>query len=335
MLETTIPRRINFEHLKFIVVSEEMARSGILGDYLAPIRRNAQIRASSHIIISRGSAEEFVNELEPYIGTRLSKTQELLFLAPSEPGFFPHVTLEDLYDGFKSTYRQPIVALGAVNNFNNFKEEGKKWGTEYKSGGGYLAGQLPRKGEDKIELFGTAVFDGDKMVGELKGDETRLMLMGRGEFIRGFFTIPDPKRPDLIVPLDVRQKASERKVSVRIENGKPIIHLKLKLEGNILAIQSRINYESLELKPVLEKAFEQFIKKDLDKLIVKTKELKADILQFGQKAVWHFSTIQDWEKYNWIAQYENAEVTTEVSFSIKNTGTMLNNSPILRTEGRK
>jgi spore germination protein KC len=173
------------------------------------------------------------------------------------------------------------------------------------------------------------------MVGELSGDETRLMLMGRGEFERGFFGIPDPKKPELLVPLDVRMKKSNRKVSAKIENGKPNIHLKLDLEGDILAVQSRINYESPELKPVLEKAFEQYIKTGLDELISKTKALKVDILQFGRKAVWNFNTIQEWEKYNWIAQYEKSEITTEVSFTIRRTGTMLNNSPILTTEGRE
>jgi spore germination protein KC len=335
MLESSIPRRLSFDHMKFIVVSEEMAKSGKLGEYIAPIRRYRQIRNSSHVIIARGSADEFVNELEPLIGVKISKSQELFFIIPGETAYFPHVMLEDLYDGFKCTYRQPIAVLGGVNNFNNIKETGEKWGTEFKPGGGYLAGQLPRKGGSSIELFGTAVFDGDIMVGELSGDETRLMLMGRGEFERGFFGIPDPKKPELLVPLDVRLKKSNRKVSAKIENGKPNIHLKLDLEGDILAVQSRINYESPELKPVLEKAFEQYIKTGLDELISKTKALKVDILQFGRKAVWNFNTIQEWEKYNWIAQYEKSEITTEVSFTIRRTGTMLNNSPILTTEGRE
>jgi spore germination protein KC len=335
MFESSIPRRLSFEHMKFIVISKGMAKSGKLGEYIAPIRRYRQIRNSSHVIIARGSADEFVNELEPLIGVKISKSQELFFIIPGETAYFPHVMLEDLYDGFKSTYRQPIAVLGGVNNFNNIKETGEKWGTEFKPGGGYLAGQLPRKGGSSIELFGTAVFDGDTMVGELNGDETRLMLIGRGEFERGFFGIPDPKKPELLVPLDVRLKKSNRKVSAKIENGKPNIHLKLDLEGDILAVQSRINYESPELKPVLEKAFEQYIKTGLDELISKTKALKVDILQFGRKAVWNFNTIQEWEKYNWIVQYKKADVTTEVSFTIRRTGTMLNNSPVLTTEGRE
>jgi Ger(x)C family germination protein len=335
ILESSIPRFLNFEHLKYIVVSEEMARSGQSGEYMAPIRRFRHIRDSAHFIVSRGSAEKFVNELQPFIGTRISKSQELMMIVPSNTGFFPHVTLKDLYDGLKSSYRQPIAILGGVNDLKNYKERGKEWGSEFKPGGEYLAGQLPKKSENSIELFGTAVFNGDRMVGELDGNETRVMLMGRGEFQRGFFDIPDPKQPELVVPLDVRQKESQRKVSTKIENGKPIIHLKLELEGNILSIQSMINYESPELKPILEKAFERFIKTELDELIIKTKALKADILQFGRTIVWHFNTIQDWEKYDWIAQYENAEVTTEVSFTIKGTGAMLGNSPVFSSEGRK
>jgi Ger(x)C family germination protein len=333
MLESSIPRQLNFEHMKYIVISEEMARSGQLGDFMAPIRRFRQIRNSSHVIISRGSAEEFVNDLQPFIGTRLSKSQELYFLEPSKSGFFPHVTLEDLYDGFKSTYRQPIAVLGGVNDFKSYQEEGEKWGGGFKSGGEYLAGQLPRKAESSIEFFGTAIFDGGQMVGELNGDETRFMMLGAGTFKRGFFSIPDPESPGLLISLSINE--TNRKVRVRFEKDKPVIHLELQLEGDILSIQSRNHYESPQLKPVLEKASEQYIKKELDKLIKRTKALKADIFQFGRIAVWQFGTIQDWEKYNWIAQYENAEVTTEVRFTITNTGTMLSSSPLITTEGKK
>ncbi|MGE5631875.1 MAG: Ger(x)C family spore germination C-terminal domain-containing protein [Caulobacteraceae bacterium] len=172
------------------------------------------------------------------------------------------------------------------------------------------------------------------MVGKLTGEESRLMQMAAGEFKMGFFTMQDPKEPSLIVPFEVRQR-KKPKVTVKFEGDKPIIHLKLELDGDVMSIQSRINYEQLELKQLLEKAFEKQIKDSLDKLMEKSKNLKIDIFGFGQVAARHFLTIQEWEKYNWMKKFQKAEITTEVEFIIRGTGTQLKSSPIISTEGKE
>jgi spore germination protein KC len=334
MINSTLPRKLNFEHTKFIVFSEEIARSGDMGEYLTPLVRYHQIRKICHVIVSKGTAMDFVNANKPYIGITLSKTMEIMSAEPDNTGLFPHATLDDLYDGIKSTYQQPVAILGAVNNFKNFKQEGSKDDNGFKNGGEYYAGQLPRRGGNDIELLGCAVFDGDKMVGELDGEENRLMMMADGKFKRGFFTLQDPKSPKYAVPLDVRQVKSPE-INVKIKGDKPAIHLKLHLNAEILAIPSRIEYESPELKPVLEEAFKKEIKNEMDRLMVKCTNLKADVFGFGCKAVEQFATVQEWEKFNWLKKFENATVVTEVEFKIIRTGTMLKSSPIISTKGKE
>lgn len=334
MINSTLHRKLNFEHTKFIVFSEELARGGDVGEYLAPLVRYRQIRKTTHVIVSKESAMDFVNANKPFIGTTLSKTMEIMLIEPDNTGLFTHVTLNDLYDGIKSTYRQSVAILGAVNKFENLKQDGSKSDGKFKNGGEYYAGQLPRRGGSEIELLGSAVFDGDKMVGELDGEENRLMLMANGKFKRGFFTLQDPKSSKYVVPLDVLQ-AKAPEVNVKIEGDRPLIYLKLNLNAEILAIQSRIDYESLELKPVLEEAFRKKIKDEMDRLIEKCRNLKADVFGFGDKAVEQFATVPEWEKFNWLKKFENATVTTEVEFKIIRTGTMLKNSPVISTEGKE
>ncbi len=334
MINSILPRRLNFMHTKFLVVSEEIAKSGLAGEYLAPIARYREIRRNVRVLISKSPAKEFIKENKPFLGKTLSKSMELMVQEWTNTGFFPNITLDDFYDDIKSTYNQPIAILASVTDSSNFKEEGSYWGEAFKSEGDYVAGQLPRIGGNKIELFGTAVFDGDIMVGELNGDETRLMLMARGQFQRGFFTIPDPEISELIVPLDVRP-ARKPQIKVRLEGNKPVISLKIQLEGDLLAVQSRINYESKELKPMLETAFEKYVKEELDKLIEKCKGLKADVFRFGGTAARQFATIEDWEQYNWIVQFGKAEVKTEVEFTIRRTGAMLKSSPVITTKGKE
>ncbi|EGD49582.1 LOW QUALITY PROTEIN: germination protein, Ger(x)C family [Ruminiclostridium papyrosolvens DSM 2782] len=337
MLNTTITRRLNFMHTQVLVFSEELAKEGLIGEFLAPMARYREIRRSLHVIVSKEPATDFIKENKPLFGTTLSKGMETMSQEANEISLFPHVTLNNLYDGMKSTYRQPIAILAAINDFNNYKEKSSEFQDNSQNSQGrvdYYAGELPRRGGSKIEFLGSALFNGDRMVGELNGEETRVMLIGKGDFKNGFFTIPDPKNPGLAIALDVRQTRKPN-VKIKFEEGKPVINLKLQLEGDILAIQSRVNYESTELKPLLESAFEQYLKNGLDSLIEKCKNLKVDVFNFGDTAIMQFGTIQEWEKYNWKKQFEKSQINTEVKFTIRKPGTMLKSSPIISTEGKE
>jgi len=333
MINCGLPHKLNFMHTEYLVFSEEMAKAG-LSTYIASVIRYRQIRRSTAVIVAKGSAYKFLEENQSLITSTLSKKMALQVMESANTGYFPHITLEDFYDGIKSTYRQPIAILGGVNNSNSYQEDGEKASAFQSPEGQYYAGEMPRKGGSKVELYGTAVFDGDKMVGELTGDETRLLLMLMGDFKRGFFTIKDPKMPQYVVPLDVRT-SRKTKIQVDIKNGKPYINAEIKLEGDILAIQSMINYEDLSLKPLLEKAFEQQVKSEMDALIDKCKKEKSDVFRFGTVACSKFLTIQDWEQYNWNKQFENAEVTVNVTFNIRRTGILMKSSPVIGSGGSK
>lgn len=333
MINCSLAHRLNFKHTEYLVFSEEMAKAG-LSTYIGAVIRYRQIRRSIPVIVAKGSACKFLEENQPFIGSTLSKTMALQVMETTNTGYFPHTTLNDFYNGIRSTYRQPIAILGGLNNSNNYQEDGEKASASQSPEGQYYAGEMPKKGGGKVELCGTAVFDGDKMVGELTGDETRLLLMLMGDFKRGFFTIKDPKMPQDVVPLDVRT-SRKTKIHVDIKNGKPYINAEIKLEGDILAIQSMINYEDISLKPLLEKAFEQQVKSEMDALIDKCKKEKSDVFGFGTVACRKFLTIQDWEQYNWNKQFENAEVTVNVMFNIRRTGTLMKSSPVIGSEGSK
>lgn len=327
MLNSSISRKITFLHTHLIVISEELARDGIIGEFIAPIIRFREIRRSAHIVVTKGSSLEFIKENAPLIGTTLSKTLQAIAKESEETGFFPHVTLADFYNDIKSTSSQPIVTMAAVNDFKTFKEKGPKWGDEFKSGGDYLVGELPRHGKNKLESWGTALFEQDRMVGELTGTETRKLLMIRGDFKRGFFTIQDPKQPNLIIPLDIRQ-AKKPHVTVSFDEDKPIIGLTIHLEGDLLAVQSRLHYEVDPLLSLLEETVTKDIENKVNKLIDKCKKLNVDVFKFGDVAARKFWTIDEWEKYNWNNHFKDAEVTTKVEFEIKRTGTQIKSSPI-------
>jgi len=324
MLNTSLPRKLNFMHAQIILFSEELAESGLINEYIAPINRFREIRKTSHVFVIKGKAYDFMKDNKPFIGNLLSKSFQLLIKEGAMSGYFPHVTLEDFSEGLKSTYHQPIAAIAAVNDGKSFIENGEHSGTEFKTGGEYTAGQMPRTGDNKIEIWGTALFVGDTMVGELDGDETRYLLMVRGEFERGFFTIQDPQKPELVISLDIRS-SREPEIKVTCDGSKPIIRLNVLLDGDLLAVQSGINYEKPEHKQLLEQAFQQIVKDGIEKLNDKCKDLNTDALLFGDYAAKNFLTINDWESYDWNSRFKEADITVNVEFAIRRTGTQVKN----------
>jgi spore germination protein KC len=318
MLDATSPSKLDFGQTKYLIVSEELAKSDFIDKYLESITSLTQIRKSIDTIITRCSAKEFISASSYDGKDDATRTIESLIAQASSLGFFPRESLFDFYNDMESTYNQPFMPLASVNDGNNLKtnvDEGDEE-EEPKSEAGYYGGEMPRKGGMSIELFGAALFDGNKMVGELNGEETRLAMMIRGDYKSGIFSIQDPGSENLKIVLKI-DKEKNPNINIKFKHGIPYIKVKINMLGEIKSVQSGINYESLSLKPVLEEAFKEYIRNKLEKVIDKCKTLKTDEFKFGTVAVEQFSTIQEWEKYNWFAQFENAEVNTEVEFHIK------------------
>jgi spore germination protein KC len=332
MINTSLSRKVNFMHAKLFVVSEDLAKEGI-GEILNAFLRFGQIRRITQLVIVRESARDFIRDNKLIVGKSLPKIEEEIMNQKENTGFIDNISIGDFMAQTKLLTMQASAPLAMINSFSNQKDKGQR-PSGFKSSGDYYAGELPRTGGDKVEYIGTAVFDGDKMVGELNGDETRMMLIASGEFQRAFIPIEDPLEKDKVETFDARQQKAPD-ISISFNGDKPVINLKVFLEGDLIALRSKINYESTELKPVLEKAFEHYIKTELDKTIDKCKELNCDVFAFGRKAVSKFSTIQKWESYNWKSHFKDAKVKTEVKFIIRRTGTLVKTNPFRKAGGQK
>lgn len=332
MVESSLSRTLNYMHAKYLVISEDLAREGV-DRFINSMIRSWQIRRIMYIIIVKGKADRFVGEFTPVLTSGTSKSQTGFMDMYRDTGLFINTNYQNFLEDLKTTYRMPAAPLAAINDFSNYRTRGNP-PKEFKSEGDYYAGELPRSGGNKFEFFGTALFDGDKMVGELNGDESRALLMIRGEFYSGSIAITDPKDKELRITTDITMK-KKPDIKVDFREGKPVINVKIFLEGDIQNLQSPIEYESVELKPVLEDAYKVYIKDVIDKTIDKCKELNVDVFGFGGKAVGHFLTIQEWEEYNWLSHFKDAEINTEVEFTLRRAGTLLKTNPTMKAQGEK
>jgi spore germination protein KC len=331
LLNSTISRKLNFVHTKYMVFSEEAAKSGFLEITIGALFRFKEMRKSVDMIVVKGESYDFLNHIKPVLGSMLSKYQETLMEQTDETGFFPSTRAYDVYNNMKSYYMDPIAILGGINNFNHFIKKGEKWeGAPEPTP--YSAGEVPRIGGNKIEFMGSVLFNGPKMVGELNGFDTRILLLIRDEVQRMVFVSEDPLSPGEVLTIDMKQR-KKPDVKVILKDGKPVINLKIELEGDYLTIQSGIDYEKDKNRKLLEKFIEEQVDEQVAALIEKCKSLECDVFGFGYAASWNFGSIQEFEKYNWKAHFKDSEVNTEVNFIVKRPGTMIKSSPIITKEG--
>jgi len=172
------------------------------------------------------------------------------------------------------------------------------------------------------------------MVGELDGTDTIIHLLCTGDFVHSYWTVPDPLSEGYYVLIDVKQSRKPRH-HVEIVDGDPVIHITLNLEGDLLSVQSAVNYEVGENSLTLESSVESLVKEQVSRFLDKTiSEFKSDICGFGQHARKLFTTWAEWEAYQWKSKYKDATYTINVNFKIRRPGLILKSEPSISSEGR-
>jgi len=340
MVNTFTSKQLNMSHNKVIVISKELARAGI-EPYLHAFLRGREFRPNMYIVVARDSAEDYLKNVKPELVLSPAKFYELVYRAYSYTGFIPNVQFHDFYNYSEGLYRQPVAILGGVGKFKSSEEFNiekstyRKKGRKTPFGGDFLAGDVTKAGGADVENMGLAVFDGDRMVGELDGEDVKYFLMATGEYGHAYWTIPDPKVKDRFVLLDIKQSRKPRH-RVELGGGKPKTYTKINLEADILSIQSTIDYEQDPMLKVFEAYVENFIRKEmLGFLQVTSKTFKSDICGFGAYAKRYFLTWKEWEDYNWKSRYRNASFNVDVNFKIRRPGLLIRTLPSVSSAGRE
>jgi len=325
MVNSFVGRKISLMHNKGIIFSEAMAKDGSMGVIVPGLTQFRETRGTAFIAVSRQKPEEILTRMKPLLETNPAKYFELLAGNQSFTGYIPSEKLQNFYNELKVGGINPVSILIAISDEKLPPYNGQ---SNYRSEGDYVAGEMVEKGGVALEAMGAAVFREGKMVGILNGNETSIYSMFRGQYRRRIYTVKDPLKPGNLVIMEVNQAANPR-IKVFLTKEGTVIEARFLLEGNVLGVNSLIDYSLPPYRPVLEKVFEEYIEQEARNLVEKTQhEYRSDILGFGNKARHLVLTQKDWEQLNWPVLYENAQVSVEVKYKIRRTGTLLRLMPI-------
>ena len=345
-----ISKQINLSHCKVIVFSEEIAAKG-LDDYIDTLSNNIEIRPNCNVIISRGTAKDFIENAKPSIETLTARYYEIALKSSEYTGYTTSTEFATFVNDIKNTFIEASAILGSVNDGDNEVENDYYAGID----GSYVAGETPIKsgskkeqssesessssGEssdssessgnessstkkdesaNKMETFGTAVFKDDKFVGELTGFETLCYLLISDHIQNCTISVPSPFTENDTSQIDLYvRKSKNPKIKVDLSNGTPNISVDLFLEAHGLTLNETVDYTSMSDIEKLEKSAEYFMNSKVTDFLYKTsKEYNSDIIGFGKYALSKYLTWDEWQKSDWTGNYKNATFNVNVNVSV-------------------
>lgn len=276
----TAKKKQNFQHIHAIVIGKEAAKNGVTP-----------------------ALDLFIRDHEPRFGMDLflaeDKAKDILEIQNNNFPI-PSLTMKESVKVQRSLSKAPQM------NLHNFYQRLLE---------SYQDPYLPiiHKNKDDFEVYGTAIFNGDKLVGELTALETRGMLRALGEAKGGIQVIQLSSSNEKPVHISIEIKSSESSISTSIENDQPTILIEIKETGFIGDVSQRImlNEKMIQdIKQLYADDVENEVKQTVSKI---QKDFKANIFDFA-------GTIRRAEKHYWKQHYEQWEEiysTLKVNVKVK------------------
>lgn len=352
-----LSKRFQLSHTKIIVISEEIAKEGI-NDIIYTIVRSSDLRPNMYIAVAKEGAKEYLAAVEPEMEINPVKYYQLIFENESAE-FVPKNVSQNVYFYINSNERDvvlPIVSKSKEgeekSNSKGESQSGEKGQSSGENTGSneaqeeniklpktdaktnyngfeylikeYIAGNVVANKKNKSEVMGMAVFDGDKMMGEMQEIETELYNIVNGTFTSGYNTFYNDKYPKEPMVMLVRQYKPPE-ISVETDGENPKINVKVSMEGSLISVAGEYLVEDDIYN--FEEKIEGYIKDALKKFLDRTsKGLGTDILGFGVHAKKNFFDYNKFEEYDWKAAYKRAEFNVDADFTIRRTGLIIKNN---------
>lgn len=317
-----LPYELNFSRTATVFLSEEIARSEGVEQLMAMSFSAMKLRYSLRLFVVNGDPKAFQEGLQVKNSPDLMQLQRSVSHSNRAEGTVSSVNYAMLYEAVETGRFDVVAEYGGVDmaaleqakgtgGNDAGAAEGGAQGADGK-GGEDAKAQSPtpngakRSGGMPAYAEGAALFDGTKMVGSLNGEETKYMLMARGELGRANI---DYARPD------------GQTISIQImQRSKPRVRLSLEPEPRAqvyIPLVCQINYDDedsvrAEWLCGVQAELERHVQDAIRGVFISCRDMGCDAFGFGRHASMCFSDMQAWKDYGWKRRYGQMEAVFEV-----------------------
>ena len=321
-------RQLYNSHNQIVVFGSELAEKQGVSDVIDFFMRDNEIRYSMLIAVADGKAAELFDASPEYEQVPARELAELILVQSKNSGSAV-CTLLDFMSCGVSVGKAALVPLvktvkPSSEQQQGQQESGGQQGSGEQQKSGEQQGSGGQSGEKRLEVSGSAVFDGVKMVGKLNTEETRGALWVRQGVKAGILPVETDG-----VTANIELFGSRCKFDVKLDKEKKAsadiscaVHTNL---GEIKGYVGEINGELVaRLKEVCKKKIESEIRHTYDK----SKDIECDVFGFGDN-LYRYS-FSDWlsVKDDWIAVYKDMTLNIKVSVDIDGIGEISEGIPL-------
>lgn len=347
LLNSYIGKELNLAHCNVVVFSEELAKNGI-GTQIYSLINNEEVRPSTNIVVSKCSAYDYLDNVKPNIEKLTVQYFDTFSITSRLTGYISNLTIGEFYNNLSSEIKACTAILGGLNatartesseensessssensSSQNNSSETSNQDSESSSEANsepsdvitnpedLTAGSSSVEGNRGSENIGLAVFNGDKLCGELTATEAISHSLIKNKVDSCIISIDNPFNNSNKVELQL-YPTKKSKISVDINNNIPHISIELKLDADILTLDENIDYEQENVLETFSNATKQYLEKEIyDYLNKVSKEYSTDIDNFGNKALAYFATSSEWKDFDWSEKFKNAEFDVNVDVTV-------------------
>ena len=290
---TKTGRKMYWGHAVIWIISKEIAEEGIL-PVIDMINRGKEIRPDILVVVSE--------------------------TLPSSQFFLKTDRMHD------SVSRHLNDMFGESESSGKYRE-GPLWKTVNDMSDKAVSLTLPLIENDEnaadfqVAALGSAVFRGDKMIGEINDIETRSTLILRRELKNKFVLALSGDGKDGLPASSLEVTSSNTKINADFNDGTLKICINSTFYGYISELQSSINYFTETNRLLLEKEYADLLKGQMKTIVLKAqKEFKSDIFGFGKEIRIQKPDVWKNIENRWSNYFENLECNIDITVKITGSG---------------
>jgi spore germination protein KC len=285
-------RTLFFPHNQIDILGKEVAKQGVY-PLIEYILRFTQSRPNRLVVVAQDKASDILAaragmEVIPAMGI----ADEVKLSA--EFSKYPAISILEFANRLMSKTTAPILPI--ISIFEETGPDGKK--------------------VNKVHVTGTAVFKGDKMVGELNEQESRGMLWVIDKIKKGFVVVDAPDGSGK-ASLAITQAKS--KIIPELTDEKITINIVIEEQSDLTEYNGSRNLDDILLKQIEESQAEA-IQKEVMAALNRSFALNADVFGFGEAV--HRKYKKDWPdlEARWDEIYPGLDVVIQVKTHVNQTG---------------
>ena len=284
-------KRLTFQHLQTIVISDAAIRQGGLDPILDFYARNEEIRWLTKVVITHGEARPLLEYKPPTgesSGMFIANSLKLYKKNPHVPGWHT-----DLGNIGKSQGNQRRVLIPRIELVDNV-----------------------------VKLGGMAIFKDNKFIDYIDEYATQGSKLMSGIEKSGIITFECPAHPEKVLAFEIFRH--DTKLTPHVDNGTIYFTLDIAMRGNIGEMQCSLQHDTIEEEDMrkLEGLVAEAVKKNILYTFHIFQNLKVDGSVFGEKLQAFEPLVWDEVKEHWDDEvFPKMSLIISVNVFIENVGT--------------